>query len=83
MRMRSKPSTAFCTLEHCTAFLLAESQSTGGVRLAEVSGGEFAHDAADRFHSREQFTPGDLFDFPWASVLQAGACNVAAHKRKP
>ena len=62
MRVLTKPSTALCTLEHYTAFLLAESQSAGCVRLAEVSGGEFAHDAANRFLNREQFRPKDLFE---------------------
>ena len=62
MRTLTKPSTARCTLEHYTAFLLAEAQSAGCVRLAEVSGGEFAHDAANRFLHREQFSPRDLFE---------------------
>lgn len=62
MRTLTKPSTAKCTLEHCTAFLLAETQSAGCVRLAEVSGGEFAHDAANRFLNREDFRPRDLFE---------------------
>ena len=62
MRALTKPSTARCTLEHYTAFLLAESQSAGCVRLAEVSGGEFAHDAANRFLNREEFSPKDLFE---------------------
>ena len=62
MRALTKPSTALCTLEHYTAFLLAESQSAGCVRLAEISGGEFAHDAANRFLNREQFSPEDLFE---------------------
>ena len=62
MRVLTKPSTALCTLDHYTAFLLAESQSAGCVRLAEVSGGEFAHDAANRFLNREQFSPRDLFE---------------------
>ena len=62
MRTLSKPSTAKCTLEHYTAFLLAEAQSAGCVRLSEVSGGEFAHDAANRFLNREAFTPRDLFE---------------------
>jgi hypothetical protein len=53
MRTLSKPSTAKCTLEHYTAFLLAESRDAGCVRLAEVSGGAFAHDAAIRFLNRE------------------------------
>ena len=61
MRTLTKPSAALCTLEHYTAFLLAESQSAGCVRLAEVSGGEFAHDAANRFLNREVFSPRDLF----------------------
>jgi hypothetical protein len=62
MRTLSKPSTAKCTLEHSTAFLLAESQSAGCVRLSEVSDGEFAHDAANRFLNREEFSPRDLFE---------------------
>src|SRR5690242_1192663 len=62
MRTLSKPSTAKCTLEHYTAFLLAESQSAGCVRLAEVAGGAFAHDAANRFLNREHFTGKDLFE---------------------
>lgn len=62
MRVLTKPSTALCTLEHYTAFLLAESQSAGCVRLSEVSGGAFAHDAANRFLNREEFTPKDLFE---------------------
>jgi hypothetical protein len=62
MRTLTRASTAKCTLEHYTAFLLAESQSAGCVRLAEVSGGEFAHDAANRFLNREEFSPRDLFE---------------------
>ena len=62
MRTFSKPSTAKCTLEHYTAFLLAETQSAGCVRLSEVSGGEFSHDAANRFLKREAFSPKDLFE---------------------
>src|SRR5689334_22441630 len=61
MRTLSKPSTAKCTLEHYTAFLLAEPQSAGCVRLAEVAG-EFAHDAANRFLNREAFSGKDLFE---------------------
>jgi hypothetical protein len=61
MRTLSKPSTAKCTLEHYTAFLLAEPQSAGCVRLAEVAGGAFAHDAANRFLNREAFSGKDLF----------------------
>jgi hypothetical protein len=61
MRTLSKSSTAKCTLEHYTAFLLAEAQSAGCVRLAEISGGEFAHDAANCFLNREEFNPKDLF----------------------
>lgn len=62
MRTLSKPSTARCTLEHHTAFLLAAGQSAGGVRLAEVVGGAFAHDGANRLLNREQFCPRDLFE---------------------
>ena len=62
MRTLSKPSTAKCTLEHYTAFLLAEPQSAGCVRLAEVADGAFAHDAANRFLNREAFNGKDLFE---------------------
>ena len=61
MRTLTKPSTALCTLEHYTAFL-----------LAEVSGGEFAHDAANRFRSREQFSPRDLFEAARPRMALAG-----------
>jgi hypothetical protein len=56
-------STAKCTLEHYTAFLLAEPQNAGCVRLAKVAGGAFAHDAANRFLNREVFSGRD-----WATV---------------
>ena len=72
MRTISKPSTAKCTLEHYTAFLLAEAQSAGCVRLAEVSGGAFAHDAATRFLNREEFTPKDLFEEVRGQINLAG-----------
>jgi hypothetical protein len=41
---------------------LAEPHSAGCVRLAEVAGGEFAHDAANRFLNREAFSSRDLFE---------------------
>jgi hypothetical protein len=77
MRTLSKPSTAKCTLEHYTAFLLAESQSAGCVRLSEVSGGEFAHDAANRFLNREEFSPRDLFEEVRSLIdLEGGILSV-------
>ena len=77
MRTLSKPSTAKCTLEHYTAFLLAEAQSAGCVRLSEVSGGEFAHDAANRFLKREAFDPKDLFEeMRPLIVLEEGVLSV-------
>ena len=77
MRTLSKPSTARCTLEHYTAFLLAEAQSAGCVRLSEVSGGEFAHDAANRFLNREEFSPRDLFEeMRPLIVLEEGVLSV-------
>ena len=77
MRTLTKPSTALCTLEHYTAFLLAEAQSAGCVRLSEVSGGEFAHDAANRFLNREQFSPRDLFEeMRPLIVLEGGVLSV-------
>lgn len=62
MRTLTKPSTAKCTAEHHTAFLLAQPLNADGGRLSEVSGGEFAHDAATRFLNREQFSARDLFE---------------------
>jgi hypothetical protein len=62
MRTLTRATTAKCTLEHYTAFLLAESQSAGCVRLSEVSGGDFAQDAANRFLNREEFSPRDLLE---------------------
>lgn len=77
MRTLTKPSTALCTLEHYTAFLLAETQSAGCVRLSEVSGGEFAHDAANRFLNREEFGPRDLFEeMRPLIVLEGGILSV-------
>ena len=77
MRALTKPSTALCTVEHYTAFLLAESQSAGCVRLAEVSGGGFAHDAANRFLHREEFGPQDLFEEARALIdLEGGTLSV-------
>src|ERR1700761_5771575 len=77
MRVLTKPSTARCTLEHYTAFLLAESQSAGCVRLSEVSGGDFAHDAANRFLNREEFSPKDLFEEVRALIdLEGGILSV-------
>ena len=77
MRTLSKPSTAKCTVEHYTAFLLAEPVSAGCVRLAEVSGGEFAHDAATRFLNREEFSPRDLFEEARGLItLEGGLLSV-------
>ena len=77
MRVLTKPSTALCTVEHYTAFLLSESQSAGCVRLAEVSGGAFAHDAANRFLNREQFAPKDLFEEARSQMaLEGGTLSV-------
>ena len=77
LRVLTKLSTARCTLEHYTAFLLAEAQSAGCVRLSEVSGGGFAHDAANRFLNREEFSPGDLFEeMRPLIVLEEGILSV-------
>lgn len=77
MRTLTKPSTAKCTVEHYTAFLLAEPLNAGCVRLSEVSGGEFAHDAATRFLNREEFSPRDLFEEVRALIcLEGGLLSV-------
>ena len=77
MRVLTKPSTARRRLEHYTAFLLAEAQSAGCVRLSEVSGGGFAHDAANRFLNREAFSPRNLFEeMRPLIVLEEGILSV-------
>ena len=77
MRTLSKPSTAKCKLEHYTAFLLDDAQGAGCVRLAEVSGGQFAHDAANRFLNREASSPRDLFEeMRLLIVLEEGIPSV-------
>jgi hypothetical protein len=65
-------------MEHYTAFLLAEPQSAGCVPLAEVAGGEFAHDAAKRFLNREAFSARDLFEAvrPLMKVAQGHFVHV-------
>ena len=59
-------------MEQYTAFLLAESQGAGCVRPSEVSAGGFAHDAANRFLNREEFTPKDLFEGVRPQIVLAG-----------
>jgi hypothetical protein len=77
MRTLSKASTAKCTVEHYTAFLLAEPRGAGCVRLAEVAGGEFAHDAANRFLNREAFSGRDLFEEARSLLdLEGGTLSV-------
>jgi hypothetical protein len=77
MRTLNKPSTAKCTLEHYTAFLLTEAQSAGCVRLSEVSGGEFAHDAVNRFLNREAYSARDLFEAACPLIaLEGGILSV-------
>src|SRR2546421_11159127 len=78
MRTLSKPSTAKCTLEHYTAFLLAEPQSAGCVRLAEVAGCEVGHGAGNRFLKREDFSGQDLFEEARPLLdLEGGVLRVA------
>jgi hypothetical protein len=77
MRTLSKPSRAKCTLERYTAFLLAEPRGAGCVRPAEVSGGEFAHDAANRFLNRDAFSGRDLFEEARSMLdLEGGLLSV-------
>jgi hypothetical protein len=77
MRTLNKPSTAACTLEHYTAFLLAEPKHGGCVRLAEVSGEAFTHDAVNRFLRRECFEPRDLFEQVRSQIsLEGGTLSV-------
>jgi hypothetical protein len=80
MRTLNKPSTAACTLEHYTAFLLAEPKHGGCVRLAEVSGEAFTHDAVNRFLRRECFEPRDLFEQVRSQIsLEGGTLKRGRH----
>jgi hypothetical protein len=62
MRTLANPRRPNAPWSTYTAFLLAEPQSAGCVRLAEVSGGAFGDDAANRFLNREAFSGKDLYE---------------------
>ena len=48
------------------------------MRLAEISGGEFAYEAANRFLKREEFRARDLFEeMRPLIVLEEGILSVA------
>lgn len=61
IRKTTKPSTARCSLEHYTLFLLSEPKQGGCCRLAEILG-DVSHDSVNRFLLRERYEPKDLFD---------------------
>lgn len=61
IRKTSKPSTARCSLEHYTLFLLSEPKQGGCCRLAEILG-DVSHDSINRFLLRERYEAKDLFD---------------------
>lgn len=61
MRKLTKPSTARCSLEHYTLFLLSEPKQGGCCRLAEILG-DVSHDSINRFLLRERYEPQDLFE---------------------
>ncbi|MEG3437255.1 transposase [Pannus brasiliensis CCIBt3594] len=60
MRVLTKPSTARCDVDKYTYFLLSEPKGGGCCRLAEVLG--ISRHSSNRFLSREEYTPLDLFE---------------------
>ena len=60
MRVLTKPSSATCTLNLYTLFLLAEPKYVSCQRLAQILE-RHSHDSINRFLVRERYTPADLF----------------------
>jgi DDE superfamily endonuclease len=61
MRILTKPSTAQCTLNLYTLYLLSEPLQVSCVRLAQILM-DLSHDSINRFLLRERYSPRDLFD---------------------
>ncbi|MGB0468952.1 MAG: IS701 family transposase [Pontibacterium sp.] len=75
MRQTSRPPTARCTLPMYIGFLLSEPNSATCTRLAEVM--NMSHDSVNRFLSREQYEPRDLFNEASSQLnLKGGTVNV-------
>ncbi len=77
VRELTKPSTAKCTIDIYTAFLLAESKHSGCSRLASVFEQEVSHDSVNRFLRRETYAPKDLFEAVLPSIERKGGYSVA------
>lgn len=60
MRLLTKPSSATCTLNLYTLFLLAEPKYVSCQRLAQIIE-RLSHDSINRFLVRERYTAADLF----------------------
>ncbi len=63
VRELKKPSTAKCTIDIYTAFLLSEPNHSGCSRLATVFEQEVSHNSVNRFLLRETYNPKDLKRF--------------------
>ena len=75
IRQTSRPPTARCTLPMYIGFLLSEPNSATCTRLAEVM--EMSHDSVNRFLSRENYEPRDLFNEASRQLnLKGGTVNV-------
>lgn len=77
VRELTKPSTAQCTIDIYTAFLLAEPNHSGCSRLATVCDSEISHDSVNRFLLRETYDPKDLFEAVLPSIEEKGGSSVA------
>ena len=75
IRQTSRPPTARCTLPMYIGFLLSEPNSATCTRLAAVM--EMSHDSVNRFLSRENYEPRDLFNEASRQLnLKGGTVNV-------
>ena len=75
MRILTKPSSATCTLNLYTLFLLAEPKYVSCQRLAQILE-QLSHDSINRFLVRERYTPADLFEVVKPRIeLQGGSLS--------
>jgi hypothetical protein len=61
MRTITKPSTAQCTEELYTSYLLSDPRYSSCTRMSDILQ-DVSHDSINRFLERERYEPKDLFD---------------------
>jgi len=76
MRIKTKPSTARCTEQMYTSYLLSDPHYTSCTRLSDVME-TVSHDSINRFLERERYEPKDLFEEEKAKIeLVGGTLSV-------